>query len=295
MNELIEAGHATLALLPQYYVWVLIFVVLERLFPAVEHKSLRGWTFNLATGALYLVAGTLASGIGALIGTGIRTRLGLGLIDLRLSRTDTVLGAIAATLLSLFVFDFFYYWWHRSQHKYPALWAIHKLHHLDEGINVSTDNRHHWLEDIGRIPTIAIPAAVFFTLSPEAGGIVGFFFVPWTIFIHANLRLQLGPLSWLLDNPQVHRIHHSRLSEHFDRNFAAYFPIWDVAFGTYFHPRRGEFPPTGVADEPPVSRVVDGALLPFRTWYRALLAGPVNSDLPFSSSTSQRTPWIKNS
>ena len=31
-----------------------------------------------------------------------------------------------------------------------------------------------------------------------------------------------------------------------DKNFAAYFPIWDVLFGTYWHPRKGEFPPTGL-------------------------------------------------
>jgi sterol desaturase/sphingolipid hydroxylase (fatty acid hydroxylase superfamily) len=287
MNELVQAGRATIISLPLYYGWLLVFVVLERLFPAVEHKSLRGWTFNLGTGALYLAAGTLASGIGALIASIIKHRLGLGLLDLRLSHTETVLGAIAATFLSLFVFDFFYYWWHRSEHKYPALWAIHKLHHLDEGINVSTDNRHHWLEDIGRIPTIALPVAILFTLSPEAGGIVGFFFVPWTIFIHSNLRLQLGPLSWLLDGPQVHRIHHSRLPEHFDRNFAAYFPIWDVVFGTYFHPRRGEFPPTGVADEAAISNFFDGAVLPFRSWYRGCLAPPANADLRRPSAPAE--------
>jgi sterol desaturase/sphingolipid hydroxylase (fatty acid hydroxylase superfamily) len=295
MNELIQAARTSIAYEPLYVAWLVIFLVLERLFPAVEHKSLRGWTFNLATGVLYLTAGTLASGIGALIGGAIKARLGLGLIDLRISHTDTVLGAIAATLLSLLIFDFFYYWWHRSQHRYPALWAIHKLHHLDEAINATTDVRHHWLEDIGRIAAITIPIAILFNLSPEAGGTVGFFFVAWTIFFHANLRLQLGPLSWLINCPQVHRIHHSRLSEHFDRNFAAYFPIWDVLFGTYFHPRRREFPPTGLADEPAVSRIFDGALLPFRTWYRTLLVRPGNSVLPVSSSTSQRTPWIKKS
>jgi sterol desaturase/sphingolipid hydroxylase (fatty acid hydroxylase superfamily) len=64
----------------------------------------------------------------------------------------------------------------------------------------------------------------------------------WTFLIHANLKLSLGPLSWLVDGPQVHRIHHSQLPQHFDRNFAAFFPIWDVLFGTYYHPARGEFP-----------------------------------------------------
>jgi hypothetical protein len=119
-----------------------------------------------------------------------------------------------------------------------------------------------------RVIPITVPMAILFNLSPSTGDAVGFLFAGWTFFIHANLRLQLGPLSWLFDAPQVHRIHHSRLSEHFDRNFAAFFPIWDVVFGTYFHPRRGEFPPTSIPNEPRVSNVIEGALLPFRSWWQ---------------------------
>lgn len=269
MNELIEAFQGTAAFLPVYVAWLCIFAAAEWLFPATGRKSMRGWVFNLATTILYLAGSALASGLGALIGAVIGRRLGGGLIDLRIPSADTAPGAIAATLLFLFIYDFFYYWWHRSQHKHPSLWAIHKLHHLDEAINASTDLRHHWLEDLGRLPVIVVPMTILFKLSPQADGVVGFLFASWTLFIHANLRLNLGRLSWLVDGPQLHRIHHSRLREHFDRNFAAFFPIWDVLFGTYFHPRRGEFPPTGVADEPAVSGVLQGALLPFRTWLGA--------------------------
>ena len=95
---------------------------------------------------------------------------------------------------------------------------------------------------------------------------MGFFFSAWTFFIHANLRLELGPFSWILAGPQVHRIHHSKMLQHFDQNFAAFFPIWDVLFHTYHHPQRGEFPPTGVRDERDVDRLVEAVLLPFREW-----------------------------
>jgi sterol desaturase/sphingolipid hydroxylase (fatty acid hydroxylase superfamily) len=279
MNDLIEGFRQTAAAVPLYLAWLLILAVAERVFPATEHKSIRGWAFNLATTVLYLVASALAAGLSALLGEVIRAWLGGPLIDLRIRNVNTVLGTAVSTLLFLFVYDFFYYWWHRSQHRYPSLWAIHKLHHLDEGINVSTDLRHHWLEDLGRIPTIVVPMTILFNLSVGDDAVVGFLFASWTFFIHANLRLQLGRLSWLFDGPQVHRIHHSRLPQHFDRNFAAFFPIWDVLFRTYSHPRRDEFPPTGVADEPAVSRVLDGALLPFRTWYKALRTPSANSNV----------------
>jgi sterol desaturase/sphingolipid hydroxylase (fatty acid hydroxylase superfamily) len=261
--------------LPLLALWCVLFGVLERLFPAVERKPAKEWGFNLSVSGLYMLVGAIAAVIGNLIGEKLRAGLHGGLINLKIGRTGGIARDIAATLLSLLVFDFFYYWWHRSEHKFPGLWAVHKLHHLDPGINVSTNFRHHWLEDVGRIPMITIPMAVLFDLSPRAGGTIGFAFSAWTFFIHANLKLGLGRLSWLVDGPQVHRIHHSKLPQHFDRNFAAFFPIWDVIFGTYYHPGRGEFPPTGVTGEPQVTTLREAAWLPFRTWRRA---SPASAD-----------------
>jgi sterol desaturase/sphingolipid hydroxylase (fatty acid hydroxylase superfamily) len=34
--------------------------------------------------------------------------------------------------------------------------------------------------------------------------------------------------------PTGHRVHHSALPEHRDKNFAGIFPIWDHLFGTYY-------------------------------------------------------------
>ena len=255
--------------LPLMALWCVVFVVLERLFPAVEHKPVKEWRFNLSVSVLYMMVGAIAAVVGELIGEKLRAGFHVGLINLKVGKTGGIARDLAATLLSLLIFDFFYYWWHRSEHKYPWLWAVHKLHHLDPGINVSTNLRHHWLEDVGRIPMITIPMAILFDLSPRAGGAIGFAFSAWTFFIHANLKLDLGGLGWLVDGPQVHRIHHSKLPEHYDRNFAAFFPIWDVVFRTYHHPRRGEFPPTGVIGEPQVTTLREAAWLPFRTWRRA--------------------------
>ena len=255
--------------LPLLALWCVVFAVLERLYPAVEHKAAKEWRFNLSVSLLYMAVGTIAAVAGGLIGEKLRAGLHGGLIHLKIGKTGGIARDIAATLLSLLIFDFFYYWYHRSEHKYPWLWAIHKLHHLDPGINVSTNLRHHWLEDVGRIPIITIPMAILFDLSPRVGGAIGFAFSAWTYFIHANLKVSLGRLSWLVDGPQLHRIHHSKLAQHYDRNFAAFFPIWDVIFGTYYHPGRGEFPPTGVIDEPQVTTLREAAWLPFRTWWGA--------------------------
>ena len=46
--------------------------------------------------------------------------------------------------------------------------------------------------------------------------------------------------------PQVHRIDHSVLPQRHDKEYSDWFLLWDVFFGTHYHPARDEFPPTGV-------------------------------------------------
>ena len=45
--------------------------------------------------------------------------------------------------------------------------------------------------------------------------------------------------------PQYHRMHHSLQTQHLDKNFALFFPLRDIFFGTYYRPKKGEFPSTG--------------------------------------------------
>ena len=115
-------------------------------------------------------------------------------------------------------------------------------------------------------PLAAIPLAILFKLNPQQGVITGAMFTAWVVFLHTNIKLHLGPFAVLFNGPQGHRIHHSRVSEHFDKNYAAFFPIWDVIFCTYHHPRRGEYPLTGVHDEKEVQSLLDAAMLPLRGW-----------------------------
>jgi sterol desaturase/sphingolipid hydroxylase (fatty acid hydroxylase superfamily) len=223
---------------------------------AVQHKA----------SALNLVGGSLAGWLGALIGAQARNALGGSLIHLTTAQSNGIFGAVGVPLLSAFCYDFFYYWFHRLQHRYPALWAIHVVHHLGEGINVSTPARHHWLEIFARIPTVAIPMTVLLDVPPTSGIVLGMLLLAQQVFNHANMKVRFGHLSWIFTGTQLHRIHHSRFPEHRDKNFAAAFPIFDVLFGTYYHPHPNEFPPTGVEGEPDVRNVWQASMLPFRAW-----------------------------
>lgn len=87
-----------------------------------------------------------------------------------------------------------------------------------------------------------------------------------------NVRLQVGKASLFCCSPQIHRIHHSRLPQHFERNFAAAFPPWDVLFGTYYAPARDEFPPTGVPGEKEITSFWEAESFTLRQWWKMFRA-----------------------
>ena len=83
-------------------------------------------------------------------------------------------------------------------------------------------------------------------------------------FFHMNVRVGFGRGWFLLNSPQYHRVHHSSLSEHRDRNFAALLPMFDAIFGTAYHPHASEYPPTGLDDHDSPRGVFEAIVWPVR-------------------------------
>jgi sterol desaturase/sphingolipid hydroxylase (fatty acid hydroxylase superfamily) len=249
------------------------FSLIERRYPAGPLPTLRTWVLNLK---MYLVIVMVAPLVGALLGIClgyVSQVLNLGLFRLKFPAAWSVFGPVAAYLIWEFASDFFYYWFHRFQHE-SLLWQQHKLHHLDEQLCALTTGRNHWLEGLLYIPARLLPLAILIKLDPASGGLAGamvaFVVGNWRTFNHANIRMGFGSMSWLLTSPQLHRVHHSRLPEHQNKNFASVFPILDVLFGTFYRPQPTEFPPTGVHQEPDILRLSQALALPFREWVRML-------------------------
>lgn len=153
---------------------------------------------------------------------------------------------VLATIAYAVVWDFFQYWGHRLQHRFPILWGAHIVHHDDENMNSTTALRRSFPEHLLNYLLIAVPTFVVCGLEmlPLYGGIVLFW--TWGFVNHANVRLDFGPLTPLISGPQWHRLHHDRASGQAATNFAAFFPVIDIIFGTYRKPGIMEFPQTGV-------------------------------------------------
>lgn len=150
-------------------------------------------------------------------------------------------------VLALFTFDFFYYWFHRMQHTFFFFWEFHKTHHSIKNLNTIV-SYHHVLEELFRIPFITLPLATLIHIDTPKLAILSSFFAVYGQFIHMNSKISLGPLRLVLADNYYHRIHHSVEEDHHNKNYAAFFPIWDILFKTVHFPKFNEFPKVGLDD-----------------------------------------------
>jgi sterol desaturase/sphingolipid hydroxylase (fatty acid hydroxylase superfamily) len=159
----------------------------------------------------------------------------------------TVLGAVIAVVLG----DVLVYWFHRACHRFELLWRFHAVHHGSPQLDWLAAHREHPVDGILTQLCQNLPAMIL-GLPFEVLGVLIAFRGAWSILLHANVSLPLGPLRFALGAPELHRWHHAarRRTEH---NFANLAPWLDVVFGTYHRPRGPENWPIGVTEGSPRS------------------------------------------
>ncbi|MDE1916144.1 MAG: sterol desaturase family protein [Sphingomonadales bacterium] len=136
---------------------------------------------------------------------------------------------------------------HYAQHRIPFLWAMHSLHHSDPNMGTLTTSRHFWADPLLKQMTIWAASLIIVSPTPTVFLLYGLASL-WNFLTHAHLPIDFGRFSWLLNCPAYHRRHHSILREHYDQNFAAILPIFDVMLGTYRRPDG--YPQTGLERAP---------------------------------------------
>ena len=242
----------------------LIGLLIERLLPAQRKQPLRHIAFNLGYVAFVIFLNTLIlPPLMALMQPIVRAH-GLAI---PLAFPDGAGWQVLQALAFFFIFDFFYYWFHRAQHTLAIAWPLHKLHHSEVSVNITTTLRHHWLEEPLRIWLILLPMGLLFDQKPVTVGWIASAMMLVGYYVHLNIRLPLGPLTPVIAGPQWHRIHHSVEPQHKDRNFASLFPVFDLVFGTYCRPRKGEYPATGLHSAEDLNGPLRATLSPFRDWH----------------------------
>jgi sterol desaturase/sphingolipid hydroxylase (fatty acid hydroxylase superfamily) len=138
-------------------------------------------------------------------------------------------------ILTIAALDFAIYLQHVLFHFVPILWRLHRMHHTDLDIDVTTGNRFHPIEII---ISMGIKLAVVALLGAQAIAVVVFEVAlnATSQFNHGNIRIPCALDRWLrlvVVTPDMHRVHHSIIPRETNSNFGFNLPWWDRLCGTY--------------------------------------------------------------
>jgi sterol desaturase/sphingolipid hydroxylase (fatty acid hydroxylase superfamily) len=137
--------------------------------------------------------------------------------------------------IAMLLLDLLIYAQHVVFHAVPLLWRLHRVHHADQEIDVSTGLRFHPLEillsmliKMAAVALLGAPALAVLLFEVVLNGMA--------MFNHSNVRLPLALdaiLRLLLVTPDMHRVHHSVLKRETNSNYGFNLSLWDRLFGSY--------------------------------------------------------------
>lgn len=148
----------------------------------------------------------------------------------------------AHLLIGFIVRDFVQWWTHRLLHKVPFLWEFHKVHHSVQEMGFAAHLRYHWMENVVYRSLEYIPLALI-GIGLRDFFIIHIFTLAVGHFNHSNIKVNLGVLKYIFNNPQMHIWHHA-YDLPSDRktgvNFGLTLSIWDYIFKTNYIPYDGK-------------------------------------------------------
>lgn len=202
----------------------------------VPHSRRTRWPANFGITALNgVVAGVLIP-LGAIGVALLAQRQGWGLFNL------LPVPYWLAFVLSILLLDLTIYLQHRVFHAVPLLWRIHRMHHADLDLDVSSGGRFHTLEIL---LSALVKIAAVLALGVPALAVLAFEVLlnATSMFNHSNVYMPAAAdrvLRGLLVTPDMHRVHHSIEMRETNSNYGFNLSWWDRLFGTYrAQPARG--------------------------------------------------------
>jgi len=224
--------------LSRFLVFISILIamaVLQTLFPRRPLRlGLQRWPGNFALVAVDVVLVRLLLPAGAVGAALWAEKAHIGLLHWLHLGSDGWQGA-AAVAFAVVMLDLLIYAQHVVFHIVPVLWRLHRVHHADQEIDVSTGLRFHPIEIL---LSMLIKMAAVVLLGAPAAAVVIFEMLlnGMAMFNHSNVRLPLALdaiLRRLLVTPDMHRVHHSVVKRETNSNYGFNLSLWDRCFGTY--------------------------------------------------------------
>lgn len=146
-----------------------------------------------------------------------------------------------------FITDILLYWTHRLEHTNKALWHLHKIHHAFEDLD-SMSGVFHPISDVVRWVLTILPLKLLVVINLNDALALAAFMGALHYFQHTRAPFDFGWFGYVLGDNRFHFVHHSTKPKHYNKNFAAMFPVIDMMFGTYLKPESKVLPKTGLSN-----------------------------------------------
>ncbi len=146
-------------------------------------------------------------------------------------------------LLAIVFMDFIIYLQHVVFHMVPVFWRLHRMHHVDVDLDVTSGARFHSIE---MVLSMLIKMATIWLLGPDPAAVVIFEIIlnGMAMFNHGNIYMPEKmdrALRFLIVTPDMHRVHHSVHMDETNSNYGFNLALWDRLLGTYLPaPRDGQ-------------------------------------------------------
>lgn len=138
-------------------------------------------------------------------------------------------------LFFLFTHDLYIYLFHRFQHSNKFFWRIHEAHHSGKEVDFLAGSRSHIMEIVIN-QTIEFAPIILLGADPIVIPVKAMLDAMFGMFIHGNIKVNMGKFKYIINSPQLHLWHHANYQEVFHANFATKFSFWDYLFGTVYDP-----------------------------------------------------------
>lgn len=205
-----------------------------------QNKAIR-WLNNLGLIVLNSVTLTLFMPVLAFQVAIVVHENSWGLLNL-ISENAGTLPTWLNVIISVVLLDMLIYLQHLLFHRVGILWRLHRVHHADQDIDVTTGSRFHPIEIVLSM-WIKMLCVVALGVSPIAVVVFEIILNGSAMFNHSNAKLPLRVDAFLrrfIVTPDMHRVHHSVIVKETHSNFGFFLSIWDRIFGTYIaQPQQG--------------------------------------------------------
>ena len=157
---------------------------------------------------------------------------------------DSLILTVKCMIAACFVIflDFAIWYQHWLFHRVSLLWRLHRVHHADQDIDVTTGLRFHPIEIVlsmcikmGLVLLFGVPAIAILIFEVILNVLA--------MFNHSNVEISKSIdryVRMLIVTPDMHRVHHSWHIDETNSNYGFCLSCWDRVFKTYRdQPRAG--------------------------------------------------------